>query len=85
MTWTADPAKHEAVNEHGYRISWAHHKHGTWFNAWTPKGKHIDASYDKDKMQAVCDAHREMLAKQRAIKAAAKAAKEVSCETSNVP
>jgi hypothetical protein len=78
MTWTADPKKHEAVNEHGYKITWAHNKHGTWFNAWTSTGAHIDASYDKDKMMAACDGHRELLKKQRAMRAAKKAAREVA-------
>lgn len=78
MTWVADPAKHEAMNEHGYRISWSHNKHGTWFNAWTVHGKHIDASYDKNKMTAACEAHQVMLEKQRAMRAAEKAAVEVS-------
>lgn len=78
MTWAADPAKHEAINEHGYRITWAKNKHGTWFNAWSPNGTHVDASYDKDKMLSACEAHRVMLEKQRMMRAAEKAAKEVA-------
>jgi hypothetical protein len=77
-SWTADPKKSEAMNEHGYRITWAHNKHGTWFNAWTPTGKHFDAGYDKVKLMAACDSHRAMLARQRAYKAAKKASREVA-------
>lgn len=80
MSWTNDPKKPEAVNEHGYRITWSHHEHGTWHNAWTPGGKHLDASYDKAKMIAACEAHRELLIKQRAMRAAEKAAKEIHVE-----
>jgi hypothetical protein len=80
MTWTDVPGKSEIVNEYGYRISWAHNKHGTWFNAWTANGKHIDASYDKDKMTTACEAHQVMLEKQRAMRAAEKAAQEIHVE-----
>lgn len=66
------------MNEHGYRITWAKNKFGTWFNAWSPSGKHVDASYDKEKMMNACDAHRVMLEKQRAMRAAEKAAVEVA-------
>jgi hypothetical protein len=82
MSWTADPAKHEAMNEHGYVLRWAHNKHGTWFNAYSPNGTHVDASYDKDKMQAACDAHRVMLENQRAMRVAEKAAKTIHVEPS---
>lgn len=78
MTWTADPVKHEAVNEHGYRISWSHNKHGTWFNAWSVTGKHIDASYDKDKMTKACEEHRLMREKAKAMRDARKASTEVA-------
>lgn len=57
MTWAADPAKHEAVNEHGYRITWAKNKHGTWFNAYDRNGKHLEASYDREKCVTACDSH----------------------------
>jgi hypothetical protein len=78
MTWVADPKKREAINEHGYKISWADNKHGTWFNAWSPFGTHVDAGYDKEIVKAMCDIHRERLEKQRAMYAAKKAAKEVA-------
>jgi hypothetical protein len=78
MTWTTHPKKPEASNAHGYRITWAHDARGTWHNAWTPSGKHIDASYDKAKMIAACDAHREFLERQRGYKAEKKASKAVA-------
>lgn len=77
MSWIDDPKKREAVNEHGYRITWAHHARGTWHNAWTPAGRHIDAGYNKAKMQAACEAHKVMLERQRLMKAARKASVEV--------
>jgi len=66
MTWTVDPQKREARDEHGYRITWADNKHGTWYNAYSPQGKHIDAGYDKEIVKAMCEVHREKLAKDRA-------------------
>jgi hypothetical protein len=60
MTWVTDPAKHEAINEHGYRLSWAHNKHGTWFNGWSCDGKHLACGYDdsgKAMCEAACEAH----------------------------
>ncbi len=77
MTWTADPTKHEATNEHGYVIRWADNKHGTWHNAFAPSGTHIAAGYDKEKVKAECEVHREHQAKRRAMRAAEKAAVEV--------
>jgi hypothetical protein len=59
MTWVADPKKHEAINEHGYRISWAQNKFGTWFNAWDRNGKHLEASYDREKCKVACEKHHE--------------------------
>lgn len=81
MTWTADPKKHEAMNEHGYRITWASNKHGVWYNAYSPFGTHVDAGYDREIVEAMCDKHRERIANQRQMRAAEKAAVEVSCET----
>lgn len=80
MTWGADPKKHEATNEHGYRITWAHNKHGTWFNAYSPGGTHIHAGYDKEAVTAMCEIHRERLHKQRAMRAAEKDSKEIHVE-----
>lgn len=77
MTWTADPKRHEAINEHGYRITWASSKHGTWYNAYSSSGTHIDAGYDREIVKAMCEVHRERLEKQRAMRAAEKAAAEV--------
>lgn len=78
MSWTANHEKHEARNEHGYRIVWAEGPRGTWFNGYSPAGKHIDAGYDKEIVKAMCDKHRENLAKDRAMYAAHKAASEVA-------
>lgn len=57
MTWVADPAKREAMNEHGYRITWAKNKFGTWFNTYDRDGKHLEASYDREKCTAACESH----------------------------
>lgn len=81
MTWAADPQKHEAMNEHGYRITWASNKHGTWYNAYSPNGTHVDAGYNKETVKAMCEIHHERLVKQRAMRAAEKASIEVSRET----
>jgi hypothetical protein len=77
MTWAVDPQKHEAMNEHGYVLRWANNKHGTWFNAYSPNGTHVDASYDKNKMQVACEAHRVMLENQKQMWMAKKASTEV--------
>jgi hypothetical protein len=78
MTWTADPTKHEAVNEHGYRIAWAEGPGGIYYNAYSPRGKHVDSGYDKAVVKAMCEIHREKLEKDRAIYAARKSSKEVA-------
>lgn len=78
MTWTADPKKHEATDEHGYKITWAENKHGTWFNAFSPLGTSVGGGYSKDKVKAECEIHRKKLADQRAMHAARKAAREVA-------
>lgn len=59
MTWAVDTKKHEAMNADGYRITWAENKHGTWFNGFSPSGRCIEASYDKEKVKAACSAHQE--------------------------
>lgn len=76
MNWTVDPQKHEAINEHGYRIVWADNKHGTWFNAYAPSGSHVEAGYDKEKVKAQCVKHYDEVLRKRAMRAAKKAAKE---------
>ena len=78
MTWTADPKKREARDEHGYRITWADNKHGTWYNGWSPTGTHVNGGYDKEVVKFRCDEHRERLEKQRAMRAAEKVAVEVA-------
>lgn len=78
MTWTADPKKREAINEHGYKITWASNKYGTWFNALSPNGAHIDAGYDKEIVKARCDAHWGELQRAKAMRAAYRAAVEVA-------
>lgn len=78
MTWTADPSKHEAMNEHGYRITWADNKHGTWFNGFSPYGTSIAGAYRRDKVEAECEAHRQRLIAQRQMRAAESAATEVT-------
>lgn len=67
MTWTADPGKTEARNEHGYKLTWAHNQHGTWFNAWSPRGQHVDSGHDQEIVKAMCEMHREKLEKARAV------------------
>lgn len=79
MTWTADPQKHEAMNEHGYRVTWATiPNRGTWYNAWSPSGAHVDAGYDKEIVKAMCEKHRDEVLRKRAMRAAKKASKEVA-------
>jgi hypothetical protein len=78
MTWTADSKKREARNDHGYKITWSDNKFGTWFNGYSPGGTSISAGYDKEKVKAECEAHRDRLGKQRAMYAAAQAAIEVA-------
>jgi len=58
MTWHADRERHQATTREGYRITWARHPaHGLHFNAYSPRGKHLEASYDHGKCKAACDAH----------------------------
>lgn len=78
MTWTADPQKHEAMNELGYRITWASNKHGTWYNAYAPSGAHVDAGYDKDIVKAMCTKHHDEVLRKRRMRAAKKASKEIA-------
>lgn len=78
MTWTADPKKHEAMNEHGYKIVWADNKRGTWYNAYAPSGAHVDSGYDKEIVKAMCEKHRDGVMKKRSMRAAEKAAKELA-------
>lgn len=73
-----DPTKREVVNEHGYLIAWAKGPRGVWYNAYSPHGKHIDAGYDKAIVIAMCEMHREKLAKDRAMYAARKRSEEVT-------
>lgn len=81
MTWTADPAKREATNEHGYKITWAYGPNGrAYYNAYSPQGKHIDSGFDKEIVKAMCEMHREKLAKQRAMYQAKKHSKECHVE-----
>jgi hypothetical protein len=80
MTWTADAKKDEARDEHGYRLTWSDNKYGTYFNAYAPSGKSIASGYNQDKVKAECDVHRDRLERGRAMRAAEKAAKEVSRE-----
>ena len=76
--WTMDPVRNSARNEHGYKIIWAENKHGTWYNAFSPMGRHIDAGYDKEIVKAMCEMHREKLAKQREMYQARKRSEEVT-------
>lgn len=78
MTWTSDLRKCESVNEHGYRVTWASNKHGTWYNAYAPSGAHIEAGYDRDKVERQCKKHYAEVLRKRAMYAAKKAAKEVA-------
>ena len=74
-----DPTKREVVNEHGYLISWAKGpRDRIYYNAYAPSGRHIDAAYDKEIVKAMCEAHREKLAKDRATYHAKKRSKEVT-------
>lgn len=77
MTWTVNPLLSEAVNEQGYRITWAHNKHGTWHNAYAPSGSHVEAGYDLEKVKAQCVKHYDEVLRKRAMRAAKKASTEV--------
>lgn len=77
MNWTENHKLREAVNEHGYKVTWASNKHGLWFNAFTPTGKHISGGYKRDKVEAECEAHHLKLEVQRAMSAAKRASTEV--------
>lgn len=57
MNWFADRKKQQAMSGKGYVIKWVNSKHGSFFNAWTPDGKHIEGSYDKEKCKAACEEH----------------------------
>jgi hypothetical protein len=85
MSWTVNEMLSEAVNEHGYRITWAHNKHGTWHNAYAPSGAHVEAGYDRAKVEAQCVKHYDEVLRKRAMRAAKKQAKEVSHETPAIP
>jgi hypothetical protein len=75
-TWAAEPAKREATNEHGYKITWADGPNGrAYYNAYSPQGKHIDSGFDKEIVKAMCEVHREKLAKDRAAYRAKKLAR----------
>lgn len=78
MTWTADPEKREAVDEHGYKVTWAKLKDRLWYNGFTPRGKHIRGGYEREQIEAECDQHRLMLVLQRGSIAARRASKEVA-------
>jgi hypothetical protein len=78
MTWTADPKNREAINEYGYKVTWAKLKGSLWFNGFTPNGKHVAGGYDRVKIEAECDLHRQMLALQRGTTAARRASREVA-------
>lgn len=77
MTWTENTKLREAVNEHGYKVTWASNKHGLWYNAFTPGGKHVIGGYKREKVEAECEAHRQRLIAQRQMRAAESAATEV--------
>lgn len=78
MTWTSDLRKCESVNEHGYRVTWASNKHGTWYNAYAPSGAHVEAGYDRAKVEAQCVKHYGEVVRKRAMRAARKRSEEVT-------
>lgn len=56
MNWTAHRVKHEAVTPEGYRITWTDHPtRGAYFNGWSPEGKHLEGSHDKEKVKTACE------------------------------
>lgn len=60
MTWTVCPKRKEAMDDHGYRITWTRDPWGVLhFNAWSPDGAHVDAGRDRDILEAMCSVHRE--------------------------
>ena len=78
MNWTVNALLAEATNERGYRITWAHNKHGTWYNAYAPSGAHVDASYDRKIVEAMCVKHYDEVLRKRAMRAAKKASREIA-------
>jgi hypothetical protein len=58
MNWFADPKKQQAMSDKGYVIKWVDNAvRGTFFNAYTPSGKHIEGSHDKEKCKTRCEEH----------------------------
>jgi hypothetical protein len=66
MKWTVDAKRKEAMTDEGYLITWAENGMGTYFNGYAPVNetphaprtrKHIEASYDKEKVKAALEAH----------------------------
>jgi hypothetical protein len=63
MKWIVDAERREAMTAEGYLITWAENSMGTFFNGWAPRvahkaeRKHIEASYDREKVKAACEAH----------------------------
>ncbi len=63
--WVVDKNRKEAMNEHGYRITWARLHGKLWLNAWSPFGTHIGAGFDRDILTALCTVHHERIQAQR--------------------
>lgn len=78
MTWTVNALLHEAMNEQGYRITWADNRHGTWYNAYAPSGAHVDAGYDQAIVKAMCVKHHDEVLRKRRMRASKKASKEIA-------
>lgn len=63
MKWRVDRKRNEAMTAEGYLISWAESKHGFFYNGYGPvsmanrKRKHIEASYNRQKVKDACEAH----------------------------
>jgi hypothetical protein len=66
MTWTVCNKRCEAMDDHGYRITWARDPWGKpYFNAFSPSGKHIDSGRDREVLKAQCTIHREKTEQRR--------------------
>lgn len=66
MTWTVCNVRKEAMDDHGYRITWARDPWGELhFNAWSPSGAHVDSGRDQEILKAMCTVHREKTEKRR--------------------
>lgn len=58
MKWRVNTTAHYAETAEGYRIAWVtSDAHGDFHNAYSPSGKHLEASYEREICKAACERH----------------------------